>query len=301
MGWDDWDDEDDGNDWDFWRYKPTRRREAKGGIKAKSQRGKIGETWWSARFIKILESFDIASRLQRGRSYARTGQVMDINIKPGLVMAKVQGSRPKPYNIRIEIEPLTDKDWKRAEKAMSDQAIFMAKLLAGEMPNEIEKVFEACNLSLFPASKKDIKTDCSCPDWSNPCKHIAATYYILAEKFDEDPFLIFEWRGRTKKVLIEQLRALRGSLSARQESLQEQGLQIPVEEVSRLDQCLNNFWGVGAGFSELHIRPQAAEIPDALLRSLGPAPIEIGEKNLSELLLPAYKLIVQRAERKALK
>src|SRR6185369_13834247 len=153
MGWD-----------DFWHYKPTKRRTAKRGIKAKSQRGKIGETWWSGRFISILESFDIGARLSRGRSYARSGQVMDLEIKKGLVTAKVQGSRPKPYKVEIEIGPLPDKDWKRVEEAMAEQAIFMAKLLAGEMPREIEEAFAACKLTLFPSSSRDMATECSCPD-----------------------------------------------------------------------------------------------------------------------------------------
>jgi uncharacterized Zn finger protein len=292
MGWD---------DWDFWRYKPTKRRTAKRGIKAKSQRGKIGETWWSGRFISILESFDIGARLSRGRSYARSGQVMDLEIEKGLVKAKVQGSRPKPYKVEIEIGPLPDKDWKRVEEAMAEQAIFMAKLLAGEMPREIEEAFSACKLTLFPASRRDMKTECSCPDWSNPCKHIAAVYYILAEKFDEDPFLIFAWRGRTKEQLIEQLRALRGSTAAGEKPAFEQEPLVPEEEVVPLADCLSNFWGIGSEFSELHIRPQAAEVPDALLRQLGPAPVEIGDKNLAGLLEPAYKTMVAEAERTLLK
>jgi uncharacterized Zn finger protein len=287
-------------DWDDWGYyKPKPRRAAKDGIKAKSQRGQIGETWWSKRFITILESFNIGARLSRGRSYARSGQVMDLKISSGLTTSKVQGSAMTPYKVKIELEPLSDKDWTRVEEAMAGQAIFLAKLLAGEMPREIEDAFTACRLSLFPSSTRDLETDCSCPDWSNPCKHIAATYYILAEKFDEDPFLIFAWRGRTKEQLIERLRALRGSVAAEETSSSELEELISMEAALPLAQCLDSFWECGADFSPLHIQPQAAATPDALLKQLGPAPIEVKGRNLAELLIPAYQAMTAGAERKA--
>lgn len=286
--------------WRYWDYEPTVRRKAKGGIKAKSKRGQIGETWWSKRFISLLESFDIGARLSRGRSYARTGQVMNLNIKPGLVTAKVQGSRATPYKIRIKIKELPEKDWGRAEGAMAAQALFMAKLFAGEMPHEIEEAFRVSNLTLFPASTRDLETDCSCPDWSNPCKHIAATYYILAEKFDEDPFLIFAWRGRTREQLIERLRTLRGSIAEQSDSAFEQQVSTLPEDVPSLTECLSDFWGASLNLSGLHIRPCAADAPDALLRQLGPAPFEVKGRNVTDILAPAYKLMTLAAERKAL-
>jgi uncharacterized Zn finger protein len=285
--------------WDSWNYERKPRREAKGGIKAKSKRGKIGETWWSEAFINILESFDIGSRLSRGRSYARSGQVMGLEIKRGLVTSKVQGSQKKPYKVRIEIEPLSDDDWSRAEEAMAGQALFMAKLLAGEMPREIEEAFAACDLKLFPNRKRDLETECSCPDWSNPCKHLAATYYILAEQFDEDPFLIFAWRGRTKEQIIERLRALRDSIPAQNDLTPERKELITAESVAPLAESITNFWGIGDDFSELRIQPQAAEVPDAILKQLSPAPIRIKGKNLAEVIVPAYERMTKAAAAKA--
>jgi uncharacterized Zn finger protein len=283
----------------FWSYTRKPRRQAKGGIKAKSRRGQIGETWWSRRFIAILESFGIGARLTRGRSYARSGQVMDLEIQPGLVTSAVQGSRPTPYKVKIEIKPLAEKDWSRVEKALANQALFLAKLLAGEMPRDIEDAFTACRLSLFPKSTRDLKTDCSCPDWSNPCKHIAATYYILAEKFDEDPFLIFAWRGRTKEQIIEHLRVLRGA-TVREESPEFELEQLlSVEEAPPLAESASDFWEMRADLSQLRIQPQAAAVADALLKQLGPAPVEIEGKNLAELLAPAYQAMTVRAERRA--
>jgi len=188
-------------------FKPSIPREAKGGIKSQSKRGTFGESWWARRWIAVLESFDIGARLGRGRSYARRGQVVSIEIEKGNVSAKVQGSRPKPYDIKLQIKTLAARDWQRLAKALSRKAIFVAKLLAGEMPPDIEKVFQEAGLSLFPERMKDLKTECSCPDWSNPCKHIAAVYYLLGEEFDRDPFLIFKLRGMDREELVESLSA----------------------------------------------------------------------------------------------
>src|SRR5437868_8069718 len=198
---------DDYDDYDNWGYyEPSRPIKVQGGIKTKKDYGQIGETWWSKRWIAVLESFNMGTRLTRGRSYARQGQVISIDVEPGIVKAKVQGSQPKPYKVEIRLEPLTDEDWDKVTEAMASQAIFAAKLLAGEMPQNIEEAFASVHVSLFPTALSELNTNCSCPDWANPCKHIAAVYYLLAERFDEDPFLIFKLRGRTKEQIIAVLR-----------------------------------------------------------------------------------------------
>lgn len=165
--------------WNEWgHFPPSTPRRVEGGVKARSQRGKFGDTWWADRWIQVLESFGWDGRLRRGRSYARQGQVLEYHTAPGMVTAKVQGSRRKPYSIEIKVTPLSPEEWNQVAKAMSGQARFAAKLLAGEMPQDIEEAFAAANLTLFPRSEEDIDTLCSCPDWANPCKHIAAVYYI---------------------------------------------------------------------------------------------------------------------------
>ena len=139
------------------------RRAAKDGIRARSTRGEIGETWWSRRFIEALTAVADASRLSRGRSYARSGQVMDLRVEPGSVTAKVQGSAPRPYAVKIHLTPFKDHEWARAEEALADQAIFLAALLAGEMPRDVEQAFETAGLSLFPSRPEELRSDCSCP------------------------------------------------------------------------------------------------------------------------------------------
>src|SRR5262245_14660354 len=195
--------------WGYRRFFPrSTPRQAKGGIRAQSKQGQFGKSWWAKRWIDVLESFQIGARLARGRSYARRGQVLGVDIKKGTVTARVQGSRPNPYDVRIEVKVLAEKDWGKLIDALAGQALFVAKLLAGEMPQDIEEAFKGAGLSLFPKTRNDLKTSCSCPDYSNPCKHIAAVYYLLGEEFDRDPFLIFRLRGLERDQLLSRLTAL---------------------------------------------------------------------------------------------
>src|SRR5919199_6786403 len=189
----------------FPRYPRSRPRAAKGGIKAQSRSGSFGKSWWAQRWVSVLESFDLGARLGRGRTYARQGQVLSIDVAEGEVRAKVQGSRLKPYDVTIQVKTLSEDQWGQVIEALSGQALFAAKLLAGEMPQDIEQVFRAAKLSLFPEKKGDLSTDCSCPDWSNPCKHVAAVYYLLGEEFDRDPFLLFRMRGLSREELLQRL------------------------------------------------------------------------------------------------
>jgi uncharacterized Zn finger protein len=156
---------------------------------------------------------------------------------------------------------------------MSEQAIFAAKLLAGEMPQEIEEAFAAANVALFPDSSDDLETSCSCPDFANPCKHIAAVYFLLGERFDEDPFLIFELRGRSKQQIIAALRARRA------EATEPVGVTVaPVEPVTALADQLGSFDAPGTGLSDLTPHIAAPEVETALLRRYGPPP---GESELA--------------------
>ncbi|MGO9668422.1 MAG: SWIM zinc finger family protein [Streptosporangiaceae bacterium] len=190
-----------GGDW-----PPARPIRVDGGIRARSKRGAIGEQWWSRRFIEVLESFGLHGRLARGRSYARQGQVLGLEISAGYVTARVQGSRPAPYKVRLQVLPLTTAQWRTVQAALASRALFRAKLLAGEMPHEIEEVFADCGTPLFPRTARDLEMSCSCPDWGVPCKHLAAVCYVLAEAFDDDPFGILALRGRNREALLAALR-----------------------------------------------------------------------------------------------
>jgi uncharacterized Zn finger protein len=282
--------------WGYREFFPrSTPRAAKGGIKAQTKRGQFGATWWAKRWIEVLESFDIGARLSRGRSYARRGQVLSIDISKGKVKAKVQGSRPKPYDIVIEVKVLSDKEWDKLVRVLSGQALYAAKLLAGEMPQDIEKVFQDAGLTLFPQKRVDLKTECSCPDWSNPCKHIAAVYYLLGEEFDRDPFLIFQLRGLGREELFVRLNemtpAAKPARAAGKTVETEEAAPLP-EEPLPVDP--KAFWSMGnvSGdlFGDVQVPPKSAAWP----RRLGNFPFWRGEEHFLDALASIYREAAQR-------
>jgi len=271
------------------------------GIRLKSKRGDIVRYWWSKRWIATLESFRIGARLERGKSYARKGQVLSIIIEQGLVNASVQGSKIKPYKVNIKIKTLTNQEWDHVAEVLASKAIFATKLLSGEMPQNVEDAFIEAKVSLFPQKIDDLKTNCSCPDYSNPCKHIAAVYYILAERFDEDPFLIFELRGKSKNHLMQLLQEKRSiqiseNCISDQKKLNSQG--ISQDEHDILIKNINNFWDTPEFTLPLNIHHPAIE--NALLKRLGPFQYQSKKYNLIENLSKAYIKIRKSTLKKVL-
>jgi uncharacterized Zn finger protein len=253
----------------YWpSYEYTRPIDVEDGIKAKSKRGKFVKNWWADRWIAALKPLMDSARLSRGRSYARRGQVINIDIKPGQVSSRVQGSRSTPYKVTIQLQPLSDRQWETVLDALTEQAIFAAQLLNGEMPPDVEEVFQAVKVLLFPAQRGDLTTTCSCPDWANPCKHVAAVYYLLGERFDEDPFLLFELRGRSQEQIIAALRERR---AAEAEPTPAPYVSDAVEavEAPALDACLETYWHVGAGLEDLAFDITYPTVEMALLKRLG--------------------------------
>ncbi len=248
-------------------------RETRGGIKAHSKRGAFGSSWWAKRWIEVLERFEVGARLTRGRAYARKGQVTAIEITKGKVEAKVQGSMRTPYKVTIQVTQLTRAEWEKVGEALTARAAFAAKLLAGEMPDHIGDVFTEAGLSLFPERGSDLKTDCSCPDWSNPCKHVAAVYYLLGEAFDGDPFLIFQLRGLGRDELDE----LIGRSPLLRSAPEFAPEPLPSNEL---------FWGKPP--APMARAAQLATAAGGLPKQLGPFPYWRGERPLLERLEEIY-------------
>jgi uncharacterized Zn finger protein len=285
-----------------WYPKPKPRRPAN-GIKAQSK--KFGQTWWASKWLAALERLVDSARLGRGRSYARSGQVLNIDITPGRVESRVQGSRPKPYNVEIEIKPLSNKEWNKVADAMASQAIFAAKLLSGEMPQDIEEAFKQAGVNLFPASRGDLKTECSCPDWSNPCKHIAAVYYLLGEQFDADPFLIFRLRGKSKDDIMTLLRARRSAPEqAAAETRRKRRTKAEPDEAEQaipLKDDLSRFWDMASSLDDFQAVIQAPQVDGAPVKRLGsPGFWRNSKVDFLGTLTYAYRSITQSSLRVAL-
>ena len=167
------------------------------------------DAWWVQQWVDLLNAYRFKKRLERGRNYARQGNILSIDFKDSKVNATVQGTATEPYRLSIWIERFTDEDWGFVIDTLGQQALYSAQLLAGEMPDDIERVFTSNGLSLFPFMLSDVKSKCSCPDPKNPCKHIAAVYYQLGDFFREDPFVLFQLRGRSKEQILDALRQQR--------------------------------------------------------------------------------------------
>ncbi len=150
--------------------------------------------------------------------------MLSLQVTVGEVRATVQGSRVKPYMVRIGLATFRDSVWAKVERRLASQALFSARLLAGELPGEIEAVFDAAGAPLFPQALRDLAMSCSCPDSAVPCKHLAATFYLLAEAFDDDPFQVLLWRGRSREELLSRLRTLRDGEEHRERNSEQDAL-----------------------------------------------------------------------------
>lgn len=194
--------------WDdpWQKYPASKPLPAEGGLATSKQRGAMADTWWSQRFTEVLESYGLGARMQRGRRYARAGQVLSLQVRTATIAAQVQGSRRTPYLVTISLPEPTAKQWAAIDEGMRSKVGFVARLLAGEVPTGLEAVFERAQVPLFPRTWKELRADCSCPDWENPCKHIAAVLYVFADQLDADPWLLMAWRGRTREEIVEPLR-----------------------------------------------------------------------------------------------
>ncbi|EFL52552.1 zinc finger SWIM domain protein [Solidesulfovibrio fructosivorans JJ]] len=277
-------------------FPPSKPKTAKGGIKAQSKRGPFGESWWAKRWIEVLSGFNLGARLARGRSYARSGQVLAVEIGVGAISAMVQGSRSKPYVVTIRVKTLSPAEWSKVATVLSHETGHVAALLAGQMPQALEDVFKKAKVSLFPSRYEDLITECSCPDWSNPCKHIAAVYFLVAEEFDRDPFLLFKLRGMTRAGLIEMLQDVQVEDDAPQAEAhaQKSGSASSAREPLPVD-C-GAFWGQEAHEDVTLGEISVPAVKASLVCRLGAFPFWRGQ----EEFLPALETLYEAASKRGL-
>ena len=258
----------------FWRAGlPARPRPVEGGIQINAPRGAVARTWWSARFLAVLEAAGVGGRLARGRTYARRGQTVSLQVDAGAATARVQGSAARPYRVRIGMPTLTKERWSAVLDALAADASLTAALLAGELPREVEDVFAAQGLALFPAGPGDLVMDCTCPDITVPCKHLAAVFYLLAERFDAEPFDVLALRGRDRETLLDELRARR----------------TPAPAVAPLPLDPTAFYSAADAPSDVPTGPPTPT--DALLDQVPPLPLAVRGRDVVELLRPLYRAL----------
>lgn len=280
----------------------------------------FGSNWWAKQWLEAMESLGWGNRLTRGRAYARNGNVLDIEISPGKVKAHVQGSKKTPYKVEISVKTLSQQEWEQVLDSLASKAIFSAKLLAGEMPDNIEEAFSLLEVSLFPRYNTDLSAQCTCTDWADPCKHIAAVCYILAQEFDRDPFLLFKLRGMNREQIMEAICNRRTSaaqpmIAKREEELSgevERGSNIQNNEISigekidekvrsvacgsQHDDCsLINYWTGKMKSMDIKIVVEPPLVEQSILKRLGEPPFLAGKMDMIRQLEQDYKKVLLKA------
>jgi uncharacterized Zn finger protein len=250
---------------------------------------KTNREWWVQQWLDLLDKYRFKKRLERGRNYARQGNVLSIEFRSLKVIARVQGSETQPYKISLWLDTFTDDDWNFVFDTLSERAIFSAKLLAGEMPTNIEDIFAANGLRLFPFSLPEIASRCSCPDKANPCKHVIAVYHLLGDRFADDPFLLFQLRGRSKHEAIAALRSRRGSTTTDETTI-ESGVSEASPPVP-LD--LSSFWTYDQPLdpSLIAIVPSSE---NAVLDVLGTMPLASGRHTIRPTDIAALEAFLKQ-------
>jgi len=250
----------------------------------------IDREWWTQQWLDLINTYRFKKRLERGWQYAREGKVLSIKFPNQEVIALVQGTDPKPYQVSLGLDTLSDEDWDYVIENMSQRAIFSAKLLAGEMPHNIEDVFAAAGKTLFPLSLSDIRSRCSCPDPKNPCKHISAVYYLLGDRFSEDPFVLFQLRGRTKEQILTALRQRRGMEGGENTQLKS-GENSPNSNSQLLK--VDRFWEYNQQLESSLVVIVPPPSSETVLDILGPLPLTTEGKGTASKSSPASEALKQ--------
>ncbi|NJK67892.1 MAG: hypothetical protein HC941_16390 [Microcoleus sp. SU_5_3] len=251
----------------------------------------IDREWWTQQWLDLINTYRFKKRLERGWQYAREGKVLSIKFPDREVIAIVQGSEPKPYQVSLGLDTLSDEDWDYVIENMSQRAIFSAKLLAGEMPHNIEDVFAAAGKTLFPLSLSDIRSRCSCPDPKNPCKHISAVYYLLGERFGEDPFVLFQLRGRTKEQILRALRQRRG-MEGEENTQLNSGENSPTSHNNQRPK-VDRFWEYNQQLESSLVVIVPPPSSETVLDILGPIPLATDAKGSGSKSSPTSEALKQ--------
>ncbi|MEI6646962.1 MAG: SWIM zinc finger family protein [bacterium] len=264
----------------------------KGGIRAQTEHAGPFRVWWSRRWTDVLEGFRMGPRLGRGRHYAISGQVSELSLISGCVAAEVQGALADPYRCSIRFASLEAAQKEKVVAALKTRPMLIARLLAGELPHDVETLFEQVQAPLFPRRSGDIQSKCSCPDWANPCKHLAAVYCLLGETISKNPLLLLALRGISRADLIAEL-SNNESTDKEVASLRQ---KARIKKSCAHDDPLTSesFYGTShpplADFGAL----PHSDIAAPLVQRLGPLPFWRGQERFTDTLEHLYARAASR-------
>ncbi len=245
----------------------------------------MSHTSWSEAWLDALLAFSHPGRMRRGRRFAQEGLIKNVDVKPGKIDARVKDGR-KLFEVTIQFPPLDDASWEKIVDKLASQAIYSARLLSGEIPPEVMEVFEETRAPLFPTADK-LEANCTCPDWETPCKHTAGVYYYLADQFEQDPFLLFYFRGRSKAEIMDALRARRAGTRPKTEET-----DVIQRGDEPLDEQLNRFWEIGEALSGVTFHIARPSAPLLHFKRLGRPPFT--DIDLYTLLKPIYQTVTDK-------
>ena len=293
--------------WDdpWQRFPASKPLPVEDGIATTRQRGAMAEEWWSKRFVEVLNDYGLGARMQRGRRYARSGQLLSFDVHPGRLLAQVQGSRSTPYLVTVDAPVTSDIQWAEVDSALASRVKFAARLLVGEVLPELEDVFAAAGVALLPTRWSDLVARCSCPDPENPCKHIAAALYVFADRLDDNPWLLLEWRGRTRDQILGPLVSrARDARTPEDAASAEPRRHGPGDEVREAADEVAPWWpldptrvrsaaGPGRQGSEVDqlLDVDPPDPPHVVLVRLDELEVEVGGSAVTELFFEAYRTV----------
>jgi uncharacterized Zn finger protein len=259
-----------------------------GGIRSQTRRGALARTWWGRRWLAALERRRIGARLGRGRHYASAGQVSELKLRPGELTARVQGAAPEAYRVTVRVRIADRRARERLTPVLRDRPLLLARLLVRDMPRTIETLFREAGAPLFPEDVHDLSTACTCPDWANPCKHVAAVYLLFAEALDRDPALLLALRGLPCDALLgtDAVSVPAAPPAAGRDAPAAAGARrLPDRDAPAAAGARRlpdrDFWGGGRGAllpDALGVAPAASALAAPLAMRLGPLPFWRGQE-----------------------
>ncbi|MDX2130616.1 MAG: hypothetical protein SFY69_01025 [Planctomycetota bacterium] len=290
-------------------------RRVRGGVKLPGGVLEGPVLWAGQRWMRVIESVAPGTAMVEGLEYAKEGQTKRLTISPGKIEGLVQGRSDRPYVTQISMSVLPEASWERVVRLMGEGAIYAAKLLAGELPTNIEDALGPLDLRLFPVEPKELTASCTCdvhraavhdgqPEGATSdarwCKHACCVGYLVAQRLAVEPYLMFALRGLDGAELLERLREQRTMASAGERApVYAQHVPAISETPGEpLETVIDTFWDAPASLREIEIPMGPPPVSHPLLRRLGPSPLQ-GTFPMVGLLASCYDLFSEQAIRRA--
>lgn len=245
------------------------------------------------RLLELARAAAAPEDFAEGLDYARRGQTLNAEVKGTLVGGVIQGRADRPYSTTLRFKSIPDEAWRQAAEAMAGQAIYAARLIAGEIPDQLDSLFVASGASLAPRAQ-DVEASCTCGHSSGWCKHACTLAAILADRVEQRPFLIFELRGHVGETLLESIRERSGQSSVTAVARPVYEAHVPMAPSARgkpLAECVDRFWDAGPDLDQIPTPIAPPQVTHPLLRRLGPSPFKEWRFPLLGLLATCYDVI----------